>query len=87
MPIANLPVSKFDWGLVLLRLFYDPSFGLFRRAAVYPRHYLLKRSDEALPPALGALVVLRLIRPEARLLHAQMGSRASRRERPSHHTL
>src|ERR1700720_2368300 len=63
------------------------SFDLFRRASVYPRQYLLKRSDEPLPPALGALVGLLLIRPEARLLHAQVGPRARRGESPSDDTL
>src|SRR6266550_4006449 len=40
-----------------------------------------------LPPVLGALVVLLLIRPEARLLHAQVGPRARRGESPSDDTL
>src|SRR6266567_5225944 len=44
-------------------------------------------ADELLPPALGALVVLRLIRPEARLLHAQVGPRARRGESPGDDTL
>src|ERR1700704_5740434 len=64
-----------------------PSSDLFRRASVYPRQDLLQGRKEPLPPALGALVVLRLIRPEARLLHAQVGPRARRGESPSDDTL
>src|SRR5256886_17635430 len=64
-----------------------PSSDLFRRASIYPRQYLLQGRKEPLPPALGALVVLRLIRPEARLLHAQVGPRARRGESPSDDTL
>src|SRR6476659_3103790 len=52
------------------------------RASVYPRQYLLQGREELLPSALGALVGLLLIRPEARLLHAQVGPRARRGERP-----
>src|ERR1700730_10547379 len=64
-----------------------PSFDLFRRASVYPRQDLLQGGKEPLPPALGALVGLLLIRPEARLLHAQAGPRARRDESPSDDTL
>src|SRR2546430_14972691 len=64
-----------------------PSSDLFRRASIYPRQYLLQGRKEPLPPALGALVVLRLIRPEARLLHAQVGPRARRGESPGDDTL
>src|SRR6266550_3805110 len=64
-----------------------PSSDLFRRASIYPRQDLLQLRKEPLPPALGALVVLRLIRPEARLLHAQVGPRARRGESPSDDTL
>src|SRR5205807_8026917 len=64
-----------------------PSSDLFRRASIYPRQDLLQGRKELLPPALGALVVLRLIRPEARLLHAQVGPRARRGESPSDDTL
>src|ERR1700730_1495659 len=64
-----------------------PSSDLFRRASVYPHQDLLQGRKEPLPPALGALVVLRLIRPEARLLHAQVGPRARRGERPRDDTL
>src|SRR5258707_13115640 len=63
------------------------SFDLFRRASVYPRQDLLQVSKELLPPELGALVGLLLIRPEARLLHAQVGPRARRGESPSDDTL
>src|SRR5216683_7222675 len=64
-----------------------PSFDLFRRASVYPRQDLLQGRKEPLPPVLGALVGLLLIRPEARLLHAQVGPRARRGESPSDDTL
>src|SRR6202165_2661287 len=57
------------------------------RASVYPRHDPLQGRKELLPPALGALVGLLLIRPEARLLHAQVGPRARRGESPSDDTL
>src|SRR6202790_5588898 len=59
-----------------------PSSDLFRRGSVYPRQYLLQGREEPRPPALGALVGLLLIRPEARLLHAQVGPRARRGESP-----
>src|SRR5437016_9224568 len=64
-----------------------PSFDSFRRASVYPRQDLLQRRKELLPPVLGAMVGLLLIRPEARLLHAQVGPRARRGESPSDDTL
>src|SRR6202048_2213656 len=57
------------------------------RASVYPRQDLLQVCKELLPPVLGALVGLLLIRPEARLLHAQVGPRARRGESPSDYTL
>src|SRR5215469_6965880 len=65
---------------------YDPSFDVLRSASIYPRQYLLQVCKELLPPALGTLIVLRLIRPEARLLHAQVGPRARRGEGPSDDT-
>src|ERR1700681_5076290 len=52
-----------------------------------PRQYLLQGRKKLLPPALGALVCLLLIRPEARLLHAYVGPRARRGETPSDDTL
>src|SRR5260370_20685959 len=58
-----------------------------RKSAVNPRQDLLQGRKEPLPPALGALVGLRLIRPEARLLHAQVGASARRGESPSDDTL
>src|ERR1700719_2611319 len=64
-----------------------PSSDLFRRASVYPRQDLLQGRKEPLPPVLGALVGLLLIRPETRLLHAQVGPRARRGESPSDDTL
>src|SRR6266705_5384258 len=64
-----------------------PSFELCRQTSVYPRQYLLQGRKELLPPALGALVGLLLILPEARLLHAKVGPRAGRGESPSDDTL
>src|SRR5271166_4341384 len=63
------------------------SFELCRHTSIYPRQYLLQGRKELLPPALGALVGLLLIRPESRLLHAQVGPRARRGESPSDDTL
>src|SRR5271166_3917323 len=63
------------------------SFELCRHTSIYPRQYLLQGRKELLPPALGALVGLLLIRPEARLLHAQVRPRARRGESPSDDTL
>src|SRR5271166_6733707 len=63
------------------------SFELCRHTSIYPRQYLLQGRKELLPPALGALVGLLLIRPEARLRHAQVGPRARRGESPSDDTL
>src|SRR5437016_5278862 len=63
------------------------SFELCRQTSIYPRQYLLQGRKELLPPALGALVGLLLIRPEARLLHAQVGPCARRGESPSDDTL
>src|SRR3984893_16738773 len=58
-----------------------------RQTSIDPRQDLLQVCKEPRPPALGARVGLLLIRPEARLLHAQVGPRARRGERPGHHTL
>src|SRR4030088_198709 len=66
---------------------YLLSFELCRQTSIYPRQDLLQGRKEPLPPALGALVGLLLIRPEARLLHAQVGPRARRGESPSDDTL
>jgi hypothetical protein len=41
--------------------------GLAGQTSIYPRRDLLEVCKELLPPALGALVGLLLIRPEARL--------------------
>jgi hypothetical protein len=46
------------------------SFELCRQTSIYPRQDLPQVCKELLPPTLGALVGLLLIRPEARLLHA-----------------
>src|SRR5260221_13632136 len=48
----------------------------------YTVQYLHQRREELLPPVLGARVGRLLIRPEARLLHAQLGPRARRGESP-----
>src|SRR5215813_2654961 len=53
-----------------------PGLELCQPTSIYPRQYLLQDRKELRPPALGALGVLLLIRPEARLLHAQVGTRA-----------
>src|SRR5215469_2604416 len=58
-----------------------------RRTSIHPRQDLLQLRKEPLPPALGSLVGLLLIRPEARLLHTQMGPRARGGEGPSDHAL
>ena len=50
-----------------------PSFELCWQISVYPRQDLLQGRKEPLPPVVGALVGLLLIRPEARLCHAQVG--------------
>src|SRR5438105_14267215 len=55
--------------------------------SIYPRQDLLQVCKELLPPVLGALVGLLLIRPEARLLHAQVGTRARRGESASDDSL
>jgi hypothetical protein len=48
-----------------IRLILSTSFALCRQTSIYPRQYLLQGRKEPLPPALGALVGLLLIRPEA----------------------
>src|SRR4030088_1205409 len=58
-----------------------------RQTSICSRQGLLQVCKELLPPELGALVGLLLIRPEARLLHAQVGPRARRGESPSDDTL
>src|SRR6202047_3183465 len=50
-------------------------------------HYAFEAGKEFLPAVFGALIGLLLIRPEARLLHAQVGPRARRGESPSDDTL
>src|SRR5258707_15744657 len=67
----------------------DPLGGLFatRQISIRPHQDLLQGRKELVPPGLGALVGLLLIRPEARLLHAQVGPRAGRGESPSDDTL
>src|SRR6266436_4779288 len=70
-----------------MQLCTGPSFELWRQTSIYPPQDLLQVCKELLPAVLGALVVLRLIRPEARLLHAQVGPCARRGESPSDNTL
>src|SRR5437016_14008248 len=65
----------------------DGFIGSLCLESIYPRQYPLQRRKELLPPALGALVELLLIRPEARLLHAHLGPRARRGESPRDDTL
>ena len=57
-----IPIASFTGLVRPSPFFYDPSFDLFRGASIYPRQYLLKGRKELLPPALGTLVVLLLIR-------------------------
>src|SRR6266446_6978598 len=64
-----------------------PALNCAGRTSVDPRQDLLQVCKEPLPPVFGALVGLLLIRPEARLLHAQVGSRARWGESPSDDTL
>src|SRR6266478_5282460 len=70
-----------------MQLCTGPSFELWRQTSIYPPQDLLQVCKELLPAVLGALVGLLLIRPEARLLHAQVGPCARRRESPSDDTL
>src|SRR6202165_4896340 len=58
-----------------------------RKISVNPRQDLLQVCKELLPPVFGALVGLLLIRPEARLLHAQVSPRTRSAERPGDDTL
>src|SRR3974390_1354711 len=55
--------------------------------SVDPRQHLLQVGKEPLPPVPGALIGLLLIRPEARLLHAQMGPGGRSGEGPGDDTL
>src|SRR5215213_9597460 len=71
--------------------FKETSFDLkrnaTRRISVRPRYEFFQLREELLPSNLGAAKSLLLIRPEARLLHAQQGPRARWRERKGHHAL
>src|SRR5271170_2506761 len=60
----------------------EPVDGLAGQTSIYPRQYLLQGRKEPRPSGLGSLVGLLLIRPEARLLHAQAGPRVRRGESP-----
>src|SRR4029450_12251603 len=95
-PFATLNHFAADLGIPsesdLLRIGISPEAlinggQLCWQTSVYPRQDLLQVCKELLPPVLGALVGLLLIRPEARLLHAQVGPRARRGESPSDDTL
>src|ERR1700675_1918199 len=81
MGIRPWSLRSFSYCLQLIRLF------LCRQTSLYPRQDLVQACKELLPPVLGALVGLLLIRPEARLLHAQVGPRARRGQSPSDDTL
>src|SRR6266446_4480823 len=70
-----------------MQLCTGPSFELWRQTSIYPPQDLLQVCKELLPAVLGALVGLLLIRPEARLLHAQVGPCARRGESPGDDTL
>src|SRR3954468_6941312 len=50
--------------------------------SIRPRRYLFQSRKEPRPPGFGALIGLLLIRPEARLLHAQVGARFRSGESP-----
>src|SRR5687768_11966838 len=56
-------------------------------ASLQARQDLFKAGKEPRPTGLGAAVGLLLVRSETCLLHAQMGARAGRRERPGDDTL
>src|SRR3954469_12930761 len=57
-----------------------------QQTSLCPRQDLLQLREELLPSHLGAATGLLLIRPEARLLHAQVSPRARWREREGHDT-
>src|SRR6185437_15296177 len=57
------------------------------KSSLRPRQDPLEVGKEYLPSVDGALIGLLLIRPEPRLLHAQVGARARRRESPGHYAL
>ena len=60
---------------------------LRRQRSIRPRQNLLEIRKKLLPPEPGAVEGLLLIRPEARLLHAQSRPRARRRESPGNDAL
>src|SRR5690349_6584241 len=64
----------------------DSAVCIARRISICPRQDLFQVREELLPPELGALVGLLLIRPEARLFHAQMCPRARGSEGPGDDT-
>ena len=61
---------------------FDQGVRRSRKNSVYPPQHLLEGRQKLLPSELGAVVGLLLIRPEARLLHAQVGPRARSGESP-----
>src|ERR1700722_6816987 len=69
--------------LLMISVFVAESW----HTSVCPRQDLLQVGEEILPSAPGATIGQLLIRPEARLLHAQLSSRARRGERPGHDAL
>ena len=90
-PLRSIGIVTSDWrnNVVLGAGSASTAPGIEWRAqtSIHPRQSLLKRRKEALPPVLGALVGLLLIRPEARLLHAQVSPRPGRGESPGDDTL
>src|SRR5688572_24556253 len=56
-------------------------------SSIDPRQYLVELRQELLPSDLRAAEGLRLVRPEARLLHAQARPLVRRGEREGHHAL
>src|SRR5712671_784780 len=87
-PAVDLPnpYVHIQWDLLMI-MRRSGSGELCWQSSICPRQDLLQVRKELLPPELGALVGLLLIRPEARLLHAQVGPRARRCESPSDDTL
>src|SRR5260370_32916855 len=87
-PAVDLPnpYVHIQWDLLMI-MRRSGSGELCWQSSICPRQDLLQVRKELLPPQLGALVGLLLIRPEARLLQAQVGPRARRGESPSDATL
>src|SRR3982074_2032953 len=82
--------SAISWSIRsdgFISFLYLEFLALIVPASIFPRQYLLQIRKELLPTETRALVGLLLIRPEARLFHAQLGPRARRREGAGDDTL